>query len=97
MPSASSSRSSKPKPAEVAAKTKKFLKEDREARSWPARALLYAQPLAISHMHFPSRPVMSLAPPVFCKSPNEPKPESLGPLGQPYASVPVRCSTTWSH
>lgn len=69
MPSASSSRSAKPKPAEVAAETKKFLKKC--AGTWPARAYLYAQPLAICPTQFPARPMMSLAPPVFCEfSPN---------------------------
>lgn len=67
MPSASSSRSSKPKPAEVAAETKRFLRKC--AGTWPARAILYAQPCSISHTHFPARPMMSLAPPVFCESP----------------------------
>ncbi|PSR81465.1 hypothetical protein BD289DRAFT_462109 [Coniella lustricola] len=63
MPSSSSSRSSKPKPAEVAAETKRFLKKC--APSWPAYADLYAQPLAITQSQLPIRPSMSLGPPNF--------------------------------
>lgn len=67
MPPSSSSRSSKPKPAEVAAETKKFLKK--VAGTWPAYSYLFTQPLAITQDQFPPRSMMSLNPPTFCKYP----------------------------
>lgn len=65
MSPSSSSRSSKPKPAEVAAETKKFLKK--YGAAWQAFSYLFAQPLAITPDQFPPRPMASLAPPIFRK------------------------------
>ncbi|KAF3763092.1 hypothetical protein M406DRAFT_261961 [Cryphonectria parasitica EP155] len=63
MPSSSSSRSSKPRPAEVAAETKRFIKNS--AGAFNGYAYLFAQPLAMSYTEFPHRPTMNLNPPIF--------------------------------
>ncbi|KAJ4387679.1 hypothetical protein N0V93_008277 [Gnomoniopsis smithogilvyi] len=63
MSPSSSSRSSKPKPAEVAAETKKFLKKT--AGTWPAYSYLFSQPLAITQDQLPPRPMLNLNPPSF--------------------------------
>lgn len=65
MSPSSSSRSSKPKPSEVAAETKKFLKKI--AATWPAYSYLFSTPLAITQDQLPPRPMMNLNPPSFCE------------------------------
>lgn len=70
MPPGSSSRSSKPKPSEVAAQTKRntipYIRKH-YANTWPLYSYLFSNPLSFTPDQFPQRP-MGLANPTFCTS-----------------------------
>lgn len=70
MPPGSSSKSSKPKPSEVAAQTKKYVIphiRKHHASTWPLYSYLFPKPLSYTPDMFPARP-MSLSNPNFCTS-----------------------------